>query len=200
MRYFVIQENRFNKERNKSILYLAEKNVNDPESKQQFLRWYKSCHPFVSVLQMKKTFFLLSIICFCLSLSSFLKENNLSLVQDVFYQTNRFRKSQGLNELIIRNDLNKIAQRHSEDMARGRVPFGHAGFYKRDALAKKEIKQLSSFAENVAFGPTSGKQVVDMWKNSAGHRRNLLGRFKYIGIGVAKDRNGRIYYTQVFAI
>ncbi|MGN6542438.1 MAG: CAP domain-containing protein, partial [Ginsengibacter sp.] len=51
-----------------------------------------------------------------------------------------------------------------------------------------------------AFGPTSGKQVVDMWKSSPGHRQNLLGRFKYIGVGIAKNRNGRIYYTQVFAI
>lgn len=121
-------------------------------------------------------------------------------MQQVLIQTNQFRRSQGLNELTMRNDLNKIAQRHSEDMARGRVPFGHGGFYQRDALAKKDIKQLSSFAENVAFGPTSGKQVVDMWKSSPGHRQNLLGRFKYIGVGIAKDRNGRIYYTQVFAI
>ena len=127
-------------------------------------------------------------------------ENNAGLVQQVFVQTNQFRRSQGLNELTMRNDLNKIAERHSEDMARGRVPFGHAGFYKRNAMAKKDINQLSSFAENVAFGPTSGKQVVDMWKNSPAHRQNLLGRFKYIGIGVAKDRNGHIYYTQVFAI
>jgi uncharacterized protein YkwD len=151
---------------------------------------------------MKKDFFPLSIICFfCfLFLSSFVKENNADLVQQVFIQTNQFRRSQGLNELTMRNDLNKIAQRHSEDMARGRVPFGHGGFYQRDALAKKDIKQLSSFAENVAFGPTSGKQVVDMWKSSPGHRQNLLGRFKYIGVGIAKDRNGRIYYTQVFAI
>jgi uncharacterized protein YkwD len=151
---------------------------------------------------MKKNFFLLSIICFCFfqSLSSFTNEMNPGLVQDVAQQTNQFRKSQGLNALIVRDDLNKIALHHSEDMASGRVPFGHAGFYKRDALAKKDIKQLSSFAENVALGPTSAKQVVDLWKNSPEHRQNLLGRFKYIGIGVAKDRNGRIYYTQIFAI
>jgi uncharacterized protein YkwD len=151
---------------------------------------------------MKKNFFLLSIICFCCfqSLSSFTEEINSALVQGVVHQTNQFRKSQGLNDLIMRDDLNKIAQHHSEDMASGRVPFGHAGFYKRDALAKRDIKQLSSFAENVALGPTSAKQVVDLWKNSPEHRQNLLGRFKYIGIGIAKDRNGRIYYTQIFAI
>jgi uncharacterized protein YkwD len=150
---------------------------------------------------MKKNFFLLSIsFSLFLFLSSFLMEAQGQLVQEVFHQTNQFRKSQGLNQLIMRNDLNKIVKRHSEDMAKGRVAFGHAGFYKRDAMAKKDIKQLSGFAENVAYGPTSGKQVVSMWKNSPGHRRNMLGRFKYIGIGIAKDKHGRIYYTQVFAI
>lgn len=135
-----------------------------------------------------------------ISLASFLSDNNASLAQEVLYQTNQFRKSKRLNELIMRNDLNRIAQKHSADMASGRVPFGHAGFYQRDATARKQIKQLSAFAENVAVGPTSGKQVVTMWKNSAAHRKNLLGRYKYMGIGIAKDKNGRIYYTQVFGI
>ena len=96
-------------------------------------------------------------------------------------------------------DLNAIAQKHSEDMARGRVGFGHGGFNQRSAMANKAIKHIHSFAENVAYGATTGKQVVTLWKNSPGHRRNMLGHYKYIGIGIAKDRQGRIYYTQVFA-
>jgi uncharacterized protein YkwD len=40
--------------------------------------------------------------------------------------------------------------------------------------------------------------VVGLWKNSPGHRRNMLGNFKYIGIGIARDRQGRIFYTEVF--
>lgn len=84
-------------------------------------------------------------------------------------------------------------------MARRRVAFGHTGFAKRNALAKNKIHSIRSFAENVAYGATSGKEVVTMWKNSSGHRRNMLGNYKYIGIGIAKDSHGRIYYTQVFA-
>ena len=99
--------------------------------------------------------------------------------------------------MVINEDLNAIAQKHSSNMAKGRVRFGHAGFSQREAQAKKKIN-IYSFAENFAFGPTTGKQVVTMWKNSSGHRRNMLGRYKYIGIGIAKDRRGRIYYTQVF--
>lgn len=95
--------------------------------------------------------------------------------------------------------LNTIARKHSEDMAGGRVGFGHEGFGKRNAMANRVIKHMHDFAENVAYGPTTGTAVVNLWKNSPGHRRNMLGHYKYIGIGVAKDRQGRIYYTQVFA-
>jgi uncharacterized protein YkwD len=150
---------------------------------------------------MKRTRFLikLAFYAFFISLVSFAPPNNAGLVVDVLSQTNQFRKSKGLPGLIIRDDLNAIAQKHSSDMARGRVGFGHSGFEKRNALASKKISPMRSFAENVAFGASTGKEVVTMWKNSSGHRKNMLGRFKYIGIGTAKDRQGRIYYTQVFA-
>jgi uncharacterized protein YkwD len=126
-------------------------------------------------------------------------DSNTNVVKDVFKQTNQFRRSKGLNQLVMLDQLNAIAKKHSEEMARGHVAFGHEGFSKRQALEKKKIKGVSTFGENVAYGPTSGKQVVLMWEKSPGHRRNLLGPFKYIGIGIAKDKQGRIYYTQVFA-
>lgn len=150
---------------------------------------------------MKRTPFYITLTCLTLfiSLVSFAPYKNVSLVQDVLSQTNQFRSSKGLPALIIRSDLNEIAQRHSADMAKGRMGFGHEGFEKRNAQASKKITPMHSFAENVAYGARSGKEVVNMWKNSSGHRKNMLGRYKYIGIGTAKDRQGRIYYTQVFA-
>lgn len=133
------------------------------------------------------------------SLTSFNSGANSGIVQDVLSQTNQFRKLKGLPGLIMREELNAIAQQHSEDMAGGRIAFGHGGFDKRNAQASKKLRPIRSFAENVAYGAPSAKAVVNMWKNSSGHRRNMLGRYKYIGIGVAKDRKGRLFYTQVFA-
>jgi uncharacterized protein YkwD len=149
---------------------------------------------------MKRTFLFTTLTCLTLfiSLISFSPVTDANLVDDVLSQTNKFRRSKGLPALIINEDLNAIAQKHSINMAKGRVGFGHGGFSKREAQAKRKINSLYSFAENVAYGPTTGKQVVTMWKNSSGHRRNMLGRYKYIGIGIAKDRRGRIFYTQVF--
>lgn len=147
---------------------------------------------------MKRGFLFSALTCLTIfiSLISFSPLSDASLVNDVLNQTNKFRKSKGLRALIIHDDLNAIVQKHSSNMAKGRIKFGH-GFSLREQQAKKKIKPLHSFAENVAYGPTTGKEVVMMWKNSSGHRRNMLGHFKYIGI--AKDRDGRIYYTQVFA-
>ena len=149
---------------------------------------------------MKRIFLFTTLTCFAIfiSLISFSPVSNSSLIDDVLSQTNKFRRSKGLPALIIREELNEIAQKHSSDMARGRVGFGHGGFAKRNAIAKKKINPLNSFAENVAYGATNGKEVVKMWKNSSGHRRNMLGRYKFIGIGTAKDKRGRIFYTQVF--
>lgn len=121
------------------------------------------------------------------------------LDNDVLKYTNQFRKSKGLSPLTDKKDLDAIARRHSEDMAEGKTEFGHGGFDQRFALARKSLKGITTFAENVAVGVTTGKAVVGMWEGSPGHRQNMLGNFRYIGIGTARNRRGVIYYTEVFA-
>jgi|ERR1051326_3836665 uncharacterized protein YkwD len=141
-------------------------------------------------------FFTFSVACFLLfTFASQLKEG---LNEDVFKYTNQFRRSRGLPAVIMRDDLNAIARRHSEDMARGRRSFGHSGFNQRESEIQKIIKPFYGMAENVAFGARSGKDAVSQWKNSSVHRRNMLGNYKFIGIGTAQDRHGVIYYTQIF--
>ena len=157
--------------------------------------------PAYKKYSMKQSFLFVSFLCSILfvSLASFGPGKNTNLIQDVLSQTNLFRKSKGLTELMLKNELNAIAQQHSANMASGRVAFGHDGFAKRNMMAGAAISQLHSFAENVAYGATSGKQVVSLWKSSPGHRQNMLGNYKYIGIGIAKDKQGRFFYTEVFA-
>jgi len=151
--------------------------------------------------KMKHIFLYITVIClsFFVSLASFSRHKSTGLVQEILNQTNQFRRSKGLTNLIIMQGLNAIARKHSEDMAKGRIGFGHEGFAQRNVMANTVIKHMHGFAENVAYGPTTGKQVVILWKNSPGHRRNMLGHYKYTGIGIARDRQGRMYYTQVFA-
>lgn len=152
---------------------------------------------------MKSTsrFFLFSLLTIfvCTILLSFSPAPADSLDNDILSYTNKFRKSKSKTDLVMREDLNALAEQHSADMAKGRVGFGHGGFDSRQARAKKALPNMTQFAENVAYGAKTAKEVVNGWKNSSGHRKNMLGNYKYIGIGTAKDKKGTIYYTQIFA-
>lgn len=144
---------------------------------------------------MIRTFSFLSF--FLLLFSSFVA-NAQDIREDVLKYTNDFRRSKGLPALEMKDGLNKLAQEHSSNMARGKTGFGHDGFTQRQQAAHKFLPSVNAFAENVAYGATSGKEVVKGWRKSSGHRRNMLGNYKYIGIGVAKDKKGTLFYTQVF--
>ena len=98
----------------------------------------------------------------------------------------------------MKKELNTIARSHSEDMASGRRSFGHGGYEQRESKVKKMIQPYKGMAENVAYGASDGKGAVEIWKNSSGHRKNMLGDYKYIGIGTARNKRGIIYYTQIF--
>ena len=137
-----------------------------------------------------------SMLLFFLITSSILLKEGLT--EDILKYTNQFRKSKGLPALIMRDDLNAVARRHSIDMARGHSGFGHTGYDQRELQVQKLIKPFYAMAENVAYGATSGKQIVSLWKNSSGHRRNMLGNYTYTGIGTSRDKHGIIYYTQIF--
>lgn len=59
-------------------------------------------------------------------------------------------------------------------------------------------------AENVAMmtvresDPVKlGKAFAEMWKNSPGHYKNMIGNYKYLGVGVYKIGNS-VYATQLF--
>ena len=120
------------------------------------------------------------------------------LNDEVVQYTNQFRKSKRLPALEMRDDLNEIARRHSDDMATGKRPFGHDGFNQRESEVQKIVQPFSEMAENVAYGATTGKEVVQMWKDSPSHRENMLGNYKYMGIGTAVDNHGTIYFTALF--
>jgi uncharacterized protein YkwD len=130
-------------------------------------------------------------------LSSSFSLPSADLDNDVLRYTNEFRKAHGLPALVMRTDLNMIARKHSEDMANGRCEFGHSGFDQRFEKIRKFLRSYAA-AENVAFGSTTGQGVVEQWKNSSGHRDNLLGTYKYIGIGTASNASGHLYFTQLF--
>jgi uncharacterized protein YkwD len=145
-----------------------------------------------------RSFFLnLSLACFLMSAVAIQLRDGLN--EEILKYTNKFRQSKHLPALEMRDDLNEIARKHSADMAKGRCSFGHSGYEQRQAEVQRIITPFHGMGENVAYGPTTGKEVVTLWKNSPDHRENMLGNYKYTGIGTAADAKGSIYYTEIFA-
>ncbi|MEO7531812.1 MAG: CAP domain-containing protein [Sediminibacterium sp.] len=123
-----------------------------------------------------------------------------NMEESILGYINAHRRSKGLSSLQMNDAASTQAYQHSKNMATGKTGFGHTGFDQRIQAIKKAMgtTYMAASAENVAYGQLSAQAVVKGWLNSSGHRRNIEGNYNLTGIGVAKDREGVIYFTQIF--
>lgn len=120
------------------------------------------------------------------------------LAEDILVYINQFRVRKGLSKLQMNPLLIQEAAQHSADMAEHRVAFGHDGFEQRIAHLQKKIQTAQGGAENVAYNYKTAKIVAEGWIKSPGHRRNILGHYNQTGIGIVRDKAGKLYFTQLF--
>lgn len=112
---------------------------------------------------------------------------------------NAYRAKESLPPLVNNSEIASAAEQHSREMAEKKIPFGHDGFSQRMHGLFKEIAGANGGAENVLYADVDdAKTVVRAWLNSSGHRKNIAGRFNLTGIGIAHDKNGRVYLTEIF--
>lgn len=128
-------------------------------------------------------------------------DNNpdLEIEQSVLSQINAYRLSHHLSALKINPTMSAQAKKHSQDMAIHRMPFGHNGFSKRIKIVASSLDNFRGGAENVAYN-YKPSIVTQKWLESPGHKRNIDGHYNLTGIGIARDKQGKIYYTQLFAL
>lgn len=113
--------------------------------------------------------------------------------------TNKFRKENKLPPLVWHAALCTIGAQHSKNMAEHKVAFGHDGFQER---IRQYPMAHRSAAENVAMSrglSDVAQTAVNGWINSPGHRKNLVSRSEYCGIGCYEGADGSWYLTQLFA-
>lgn len=113
--------------------------------------------------------------------------------------TNSVRAKDGLNKLEFSESAQKSSRSHSKDM-KTREFFDHInkdGESPFDRMKKEGIEYLAA-GENIAAGQTSAIYAHEAWMNSEGHRKNILGDYKYIGVGVEFGGFYSMYYTQNF--
>lgn len=112
---------------------------------------------------------------------------------------NNHRLSIGKWALIHSDQLARIVEIHSIDMAKKTVAFGHDGFSERCSDSRRAMGGGNWCGENVAMGQKSPKDVFNAWMNSSGHRANIeQSRATHTGFGYAKSSNGTYYWTQIF--
>ncbi len=127
-----------------------------------------------------------------------------SLSSRLFRDVNAYRRSQGGRDLQRHSGLDKLAQGHSEYLLKNRGSFSlngknvsHFGFEGRYLTARERF-QMSSVSENVVAS-SSPQHLLQLWKTSKDHHKNMLDDWTHSGIGVAVDSDGMIFATQLFS-
>ena len=119
------------------------------------------------------------------------------ITHTIFSEINQYRLQQHLPKLTLNPLISKVAEEHSREMALHQIPFGHDGFQIRMHDLLSQIP-ANAMAENVVYVYTNADEMVKLWLNSSEHRENIVGNYNLTGIGIAHDRDGRIYATQIF--
>ncbi|MBQ7755916.1 MAG: CAP domain-containing protein [Oscillospiraceae bacterium] len=125
-----------------------------------------------------------------------------AFINEVLRLTNEFRAENGVEPLELDLDLTAVAMVRADEITE---LFSHT---RPDGTSWSTAFDEGGFtlggncggrAENIAYGYSSAAAVVEAWKNSSGHRANMLkSSFNVIGIGFVND-GGVYYWTQEFA-
>jgi len=127
--------------------------------------------------------------------------------QRVIEETNAFRAANALDTVAPNAKLRDASREFARYMAEN-------GRYGHDADGRNPTQRAHAqgydpciVSENIAFlyrsagydAAALAHDMVDGWKNSPGHRKNMLEpAVTQIGVGIAKDREGRYFGVQLF--
>jgi uncharacterized protein YkwD len=113
-----------------------------------------------------------------------------------------FRANNGLGAVTLDPELTRIAEKHSRAMVRQGKVSHDAGDGQLDARARAVGYRYSRIAENVAGGYQTLAEAFSGWRESAGHRKNMLmPSATRIGIAVAQapGHKYKVFWTMVLA-
>lgn len=152
----------------------------------------------------KKIYIILSLMILTLLQNAYAASKQKSIGHETAIQNailvhiNQYRTQHRLPPLKMDNNMVREARQHSLDMATHKMPFGHQDFTKRIAHLHQQIKNSGAGAENIAYNYKDARTVVQQWIRSPGHKRNIVGNYNLTGIGVVRDKQGKLYFTQIF--
>lgn len=126
--------------------------------------------------------------------------NATSFENQVITLVNRERSNRGLQTLKKNPTLAYVARLKSSDMAT-RNYFSHTSptYGSPFTMMQHYGIRFTAAGENIAMGQQTPQAVMNAWMNSPGHRANILSpAYNQIGVGMAKNKSGVLYWTQEF--
>lgn len=119
---------------------------------------------------------------------------------EVIRLVNLERTKRGLQALKANWEISRVARYKSQNM----INKGYFSHYSPTYGSPFDMMEdfglrFSAAGENIAYGQRTPKEVMTSWMNSTGHRNNILSPiYMEIGVGLAKNKNGVSYWTQMF--
>ena len=123
-----------------------------------------------------------------------------TLETEVIRLVNVERAKAGRPALTENSELNRLARLKSKDFINNNY-FSHTSptYGTPFDMFKANGVKFTAAAENIANGQRTAAEAMNSWMNSSGHRSIILSpAYNQIGVGVAKDKNGNLYWTQMF--
>ena len=169
-------------------------------------------------MQKRILFFL---FCLISSLSTAQQDVN-QISQLIFEKTNALRLAKGKTPFKPLDSLNQLAQYHSDNMVakgfyshvdpEGLNPVSRAEKLGIQAWRRvgnafigiaENIAQVPWFENVVSCGDTRSAEalaecMVEGWKNSPPHYKNIMGDYVYLGVGIQFNKDKMGFGTQVF--
>ena len=170
----------------------------------------------------KHSIFRTLLILLLLPMAISAQQNTREISDLIFAKTNRLRQAKGLKPFKPLDSLNRLAQYHSDNMVAlgfyahvdpsGLNPVSRAEKFGIQAWRRKgntligiaeNIAQVPWFENVVGCGDTRSSEalaecMVEGWKNSPPHYKNMMGDYVYLGVGIQFDAQGMGLGTQVF--
>lgn len=120
--------------------------------------------------------------------------------QEMINYINQARSNAGLSTLSYCSQLTSVARAKSRDMIDNNYfshtspRYGELG----DMLSAHGVNYRSA-GENLAMNTNGSVRAAhNSLMNSSGHRANILGNYKQVGVGIEVKSDGSHYYTQLF--
>jgi uncharacterized protein YkwD len=125
--------------------------------------------------------------------------NRIEVREEYLRLANEHRSRHGLTPLLHHYAIDDNAYIHSRGMSMRTRPYGNAGLDQRCRRIKSRLGTGKDCEEIISQGQRTPAEALKNWLKSPDAKKLIEDpRFSYSGLGVHQDKNGVIYWTQIF--